>query len=57
MVLAAVHQAADVETTLHGLRITEPVLLARAAILDEAARAPATAARLEDSDRTTLPGR
>ena len=52
---AAVTENAQLERTLRGLRITEPVLLARAAVLDEAARGlvleATTKARRRDTAR------
>ena len=53
---AAITENAQLERTLHGLRITEPVLLARAAILDEAARGLVSEATTKARRRDTARG-
>jgi hypothetical protein len=53
---AAITGNAQLEHMLHGLRITEPALLARAAILDEAARGLASEATTKARRRDTARG-
>ncbi len=53
---AAITENAQLERTLHGLRITEPVLLARPAILDEAARGLVSEATTKARRRDTARG-